>query len=153
MAEHVWSVLCHRATQDKEDNVISLLEVVEKITAQVPTPTSLTEDLAEGRTIMATRLDFANWWVRSEYDKPESAAGRAAVIAPDGEEVAGIEYPIRLEESKSYRSIIRLPGIPADKGSGLFWFLAQIQDGDEWRTVARVPLEVEIKPEAAPAET
>lgn len=150
MAEHVWSVLCHRATQDKQDNVVSLLEVAEKLMAHVDA--EMKEQIEqpeeskaeEGRALMAVRLDYVTWWIRSDLEKPENAEGRAVIFSPDGSEFVGREFPIKLEASTTYRAIMRIPALPVDRGAGIFWFETHLKDGDSWRTAARVPVAFEL---------
>ena len=146
MAEHVWSVLCRKGVQDRETNLISLLEVPEKITARGML--DLEEEIAAGRTLLPVQLELVSWWVRSDFRQEEESAGRFLMIAPDHQEVGRLDFPIDLTGSHTgRRTIAKVTRLPIDKGTGLFWSVVELQRGEGWTAVARIPLELEIVPE------
>lgn len=150
MAEHVWSVLCHKGCQDKETNQVSLLEVTEKLT--IETREDLPDSSAEqerpsDNALVRMPLELVSWWYRSDVNQPETAQARITVMAPDGEKIGESELELPLESTKSFRMISKMAGFPlrALADPGTVWFIVEQKHEESWTTVAKVPLEIEIR--------
>ncbi|MCP3963576.1 MAG: hypothetical protein GY719_37545 [bacterium] len=156
MAEHIWSVLCYKGVEDKSTNQISLLEVIEKVVLQADFLESALRNAPEGakRLLMPLQVQLVSWWRRSDRDQVEEPTrARLAIIDVDGEEFSNNEMALPMDEHHRYRTIVKIPAMPIDRGSGTMWFTVSLQDGEEWAVVASLPLEVEISNPAPPAET
>ena len=143
MIEHVWTVLCRRSVVDSDTNSISLIESVESIQfgldkpKDAPTPAGL-----------PLELELVTLWIRSDRRVPEHSQYRVFVQLPDeSEREAGESVIIDLREFERLRARVRFDGIPF-VGPGRYRFVVQLQEGEAWTTVARVPLDIE---ETAPS--
>ncbi len=155
LAKHIWSVLCRKGIQDKETNQISLVEVIEKVVLQGDIVKGARANAPEGaqRLMVPIQMQLVSWWARSDREQPEAARARLAIIDVDGKEFSNNEMPLPLDEHASYRTIMKIPAVPIDRGAGTMWIEVSKSDGEGWITVASIPLQVEITEAAEPAET
>ena len=138
MIEHVWTVLCRRAVVDSETNSMSLFDSVEVLQFGIAQPADA--PAPEG---LPVELELVTLWIRSDRTVPEHSRCRVAVQFPDNSErQVGETVEIDLREFERLRSRVHFSGIPFS-GSGRYRFLVQLQDGDNWTTVARTPLDIE----------
>lgn len=146
MARHVWSVLCYKSSIDKDDNQISLLAVTEKLTIRDPSRQDLEqlleETLAEDKGIIfPVNLHLVTWWVRSDYEKPETRPLRLQVLFPDGKRIVAGEGVIDLTKAAGHRVRWALNTL-LFRGFGLHWFSIESKPGKRWSVAARIPLEI-----------
>jgi len=147
MAEHVWSVLCQKASIDKDTNEVSLSGVVETINVleteeKVRSELSERATPADGPPLLLFPMELVSYWTRSESATPETGVGRIGIEVPSGETLKWTETPFTLEAGFGWRLRVRMGGLPF-MGQGLYRFLVQIKDEDQeggWRTVARIPV-------------
>ncbi len=153
MAEHVWSVLCHRACIDKSTNLISLLEVTERVNVQADMAKA--DAAPEGTRLLApAQMHLASWWKRSQSEEPEAITTRLTIFDVDGGEFSSNEIPVPLDEHESYRAITAISVVPIDRGPGTMHLVVSKQDGEDWIEVARLPLEIGfVGAPAQPGET
>lgn len=144
MIEHVWSILCSRSVIDRDSNVISLHEVVEKISLAgpaVPPP--------EGATI-PLQAELVSFWSRQDVTAPARAEGRFRFIGPGGREIDQQEFQIDLTVYHRLRHRARILGLKFYQ-PGLHHFVVEVAtDAQQWSQVARVPLDIEIRNEPHP---
>lgn len=141
MAKHVWSVLCYRASVDKVTNNISLLHVIEQLKLPYSEDSLWEQVQSSGAEGISSSMELVSFWVRSDFDKPESTTMRARLVLPNGESRPTDPISIELIEHKSSRSRLQLPGISFG-GYGAYWFAIEEEMGDEWVERGRVPLHV-----------
>jgi hypothetical protein len=139
MAEHLWTVLCTKASIDSTTNNLSLFEVIEELAIS---------SFPENQTaLIALSADLATLCIRSKLDTPEKAQGRTTVIGPSGRELGTGLFEIDLSTHPRCRSITRFNALPVE-GPGEYYFVIAFSDnGTSWREVARVPLFVKIDPQ------
>ncbi len=136
MARHIWSILCTRASVDRETNNISIFDVIDRVTVG---PVG-----REVEIVLALPAEFVTLWMRSDYSTPETAVGRLRLLAPDGADLGGVPFNINLDEPHvRARSIIRMSGLPL-RGSGIYNFIVEVHkpEQEEWEQVSVLPLEV-----------
>ena len=146
MARHVWTVLCSFASVDKDSNNVSLMNVTEMLTFHVPSDFNQEEALEEG-IAGPDNLVLMTLWTRDEHDKPESAFSRYVYEEPGGKRHAIAEREIDLEKYARHRYRLTVQRMPFHK-VGIHWWLIQIAlkgKRRRWRTVAKVPLEIQIE--------
>ena len=155
MAEHIWTVLCHRACVDRETNLISLLEATEKVVVppgQLEKARAASPKAKSHRLLARVQMQLATWWKRTQRDEPEQTLSRLSMIDVDGEEFSSHEVPVPLDEFAGFRAVANIEAIPIDRGSGTMWFRVSRRDDDEWTLVASIPLEIEIAEPSEQAE-
>jgi hypothetical protein len=148
MAEHVWSVLCSKALIDNETQMVSLIEVVERviINERGEFEEAIANAPSDARPLLPHLMYLMSWWVRTNRAVPETGAFRIRTLLPSGEYSDIVAaFVISLENNTGFRARLRIPGIPW-AGIGLYWFVIEEQLGEEeWRISARIPLEVVFK--------
>jgi hypothetical protein len=132
--EHIWSVLCSRASIDRETNNISLFEVIEQIQV-LDNP---------ARDQLVGPFELVSLWARG-VGGPERGRVRVAIRGPSGRLLGQDVQEIDLREFKRVRARFRVAGIPIE-GPGAYYFSIAVA-GDEpesWTEVAKIPLEVQV---------
>jgi hypothetical protein len=141
MAEHRWSVLCHRGCIDKYSNMLSILDVTDELIIQA------TRDPESENASVTLELQLVTMWARSEPDRPEISWSTVMLRLPDGNAVlVSPAADVNLESHSRLRLILRVQTIPF-KGEGTYWFIigaANSSDGP-FEPVGRVPLDIKIK--------
>jgi hypothetical protein len=160
MAHHVWSVLCLRGIVDAETQQITLFEVVEKLTITATRDAvkrDIEEATAKGKVPLMTHpMQIVSWWVRSEHDVPEEGALRLRVLSPSGEGPQAGPFPINLRDNHGFRFSAKNPAVPIHNIEDLgkyWWYIMEQRTGEgeeDWETVARLPLKVELQEVAKP---
>ena len=69
-------------------------------------------------------------------------------LSPDGDELLSAEFHIDLTDHERRRHIFNVHGLPIS-GSGRHEWSVDEQVGNDWNTVSRVPLDVNIEVEIA----
>lgn len=150
MAEHVWSVVCKTSLVDPNTQVISLFEVVEKITLQsdrgeIDAQIELAREKGNKGVRFPLQMQVVSWWVRSDYDQPELAEGRVSLLNPASERLLEQLLPIDLLEETARRLTVSLDRFPLT-ALGLHWFVVEQKRSKSkkslWKNVTRIPLEV-----------
>ena len=143
MPNHIWSVLCTKASIDRETNIVSLLEIVEEITIASPLPAA-----TNGPVVLAVRAEFVSLWERNRAQEPERALGRLTIQGPTGRPLGGAEFEINLGEKSRTRTIAKLEGLPVS-GAGRHAMVVECRSvpENEWAQVARIPFELVIPPQ------
>lgn len=144
MPEHFWSVLCYKGCLDQYTNQVSLLDVIDQVVVrplgeQPPINT---------KAAMPIHLNIVSLWGRAEADKPERIQVRVVVVAPDGSEIRpGGHVDGDLETKWRLRTFMRFDSMPF-RGAGHYRFAVEHRsnEGDEWRRVASLPLDLRIEP-------
>lgn len=143
MAEHRWSILCHRACVDKYSNMLSLLDVTDELqispVGEIPP--------SEENPLLGVKLQLISMWGRSVPGEPERFWADVAIIMPNGETfAAGERVPGDLETFHRTRLIFGIPALPF-RGPGTYWFYVGVASSpeDPLAFAARVPLEIKMK--------
>jgi hypothetical protein len=138
MAQHVWTIICKKASIDKETNVISFFEVLEALQFTGP-------DMTKKSGALPFPVEIVTLWSRTEVARAERATGRVRLRFPDGSEVEGTQLDVNLTEHARLRTFVQMQAFPL-KGAGIYDFHIDLRDDDRgrWETVARIPLVVTL---------
>lgn len=154
MPEHIWSVLCYKGCLDQYTNQVSLLDVVEGVTIRtIGAPPRKAKNVA-----MPFNLNIVSMWLPADRSIPEKIQVRVVVIAPDGTEISPGGYlEGDLTSRPRLRTFMRFSAVPYH-GGGTYRFAVEYRgsEGDQWRRVASLPMDLEIGeplPDATPART
>ena len=133
--QRIWSVICSKSIIDKDTNVISLIESLERVLF------STQEDVK----VLGLSFHVVSFWVRSRPDEPERALSRVVVQSPEGELLLDDtpELEINLVDHQRFRTVMRFQVLPY-AGNGIYQFIIQSRasEADEWKDEAAVPLEI-----------
>lgn len=141
---HIWSVLCKKASVDRETNVVSLFEVIEKLTI-TQNPLAPTQ-VVPSEFVMP--LDFEIVTLISNITKQDKKPLIKIELFNSKEEKMGeIEDQLKVTpvEATSLRSRVVFNTIKI-KGAGTYIFKINIKKNkaEDFTEVAKIPLEVEI---------
>lgn len=144
---HIWSVVCSKASIDRETNNISLFEVLESVQMQITGPFQYPGSVPLEAT-------FVTLWARDNSAEPISAQSQIRILAPDRSVLGTIASAVDLQSNPRTRQITQLKGFPI-VGSGPYEFEVawRANDADGWHVVSRVPFEVSVTIEAPSAAT
>jgi hypothetical protein len=137
MIDHVWSVVCSRASTDRETNNLNLFDVIEQVNVLGPLPDP------GAKVALPIPFEIVSLWSRRQPAEAEESRGRVKLLAPNGTEVFAQEFPVSLMENPRMRTQMRSVGFPMS-GTGRYTFTVEIQRaGGDWESVARIPVQLE----------
>jgi hypothetical protein len=145
MIEHVWSVVCGRATTDRESNNISLVDVFEQLNllGPVPGPAPIAvEGEAPKQPAVPLQFELVSLWIRQNPDEEEESVGRIRFVSPQNQDLIAHEFPVNLVHNPRMRTQLKSSAIPL-AGPGRYRFVVEIRRAGAWDTVARIPLLVQ----------
>lgn len=142
MPKHVWSVVCRKAVTDRDENSVSLHEVIEMVT--------VSQDPLDGEhgadpVGIPLQHDVTSLWTRENREVPERASTRTRIRAPNGREFKGPIAPLDLTHYRRLRSNVRFQSFPY-VGPGDYALFVDVSTDEQktWRTVAELPLEIAL---------
>lgn len=150
--EHVWSVVCSSSSVDRETNNISLFNLIEKLTFNIPT-TVLEKVKREEKRSIAFPIEFE---VVSRFRRSEAKEGfafdyRLRVLNAESRIIfAGQEQKIALKEGiDNIRIRNQFKNIPIQK-TGIYKIVIEIRNVGEttFRSVYSIPLDIVVKEES-----
>jgi len=135
-ALHVWTILCKRSEVESDAGRLTLIEPMEQLNVgRVSIPEGATG------TFVPLRAEIISLWSRESLDEPARAEARVRLFNPQRRPIGKIQLSVDLTETPREHQRKRFNMLPFE-GPGLYWFEVEVQEGGEWRGVARVPLEV-----------
>ena len=139
MINHVWTVVCSKSVVDKETNNVSLLEVIEQLTFEGP-------EEPKQVTNLPFLGEIVSLWSRAQKDENPLGTGKIVIEDNAGAGIGEVEFQIDLREFQRARTILKFNAMPF-KASGTQVFHIQYKFGgaDEWKTAAKVPVEMTFK--------
>ncbi|MCB9637393.1 MAG: hypothetical protein H6728_10345 [Myxococcales bacterium] len=139
MISHVWTVICSRSVIDEDTKNISLMDVVEQVTIDA-------ESAKQKDVLLPLPFEVVTLWSREDEAGKSNTEARLRLLSPEGTEINQQFYKIDLSEHPRMRTRIRVPGLPfVGPGNYVFCVDLRRQDGETWREVARVPLQLQVE--------
>jgi hypothetical protein len=160
MAEHAWTVLCQRTLVDSGTNLLSMIDVFDRL---IVNQSSEIEDVERelekvrsegGRGIIfPARMQVVTQWFRSDSSQPETSRLRLSLADPSGDRLFEQEVSIELEQSLAQRITLGLDRIRVTTLGQYWWIVEKIHPAkkgkrESWVQVARIPLQVVAAPQA-----
>jgi len=147
MAEHLWTVLCERILVDTQNQVISLVDIIETLASKgLEQRVEEAKRIGKKGAILETRLQLVSWWHRDDPEE-KTVQARFLLHTPSGEIV--MVAPASLDwapDSNMLRLFVNLDKIPVAE-FGLHWFSVQrpkvLKSRTRWDTVTRLPMNIE----------
>ena len=132
---HAWSILCDRAFVDKDTNNISV-DAIEQLSFPLP-------EIPEGARglLLPYSVELVSLWYRLPTDKPAKRRARLRLEDPQHQAIGISDMEIDLTTATRQRTRARMPLVPVT-GPGVYHFVVEQGNGDGWREVARIPLEI-----------
>ena len=142
MLSHVWSVLCQEAITDAESNNISLINVYERLTIPQSIVDQIPSDKDGAKFAFPHRL--VSMWIRDTKDSAK-ANYRIRLLSPDGKPiVVSVEATIEIKPPKQRMRTLLVGNELFFSRPGIYNFQVQLKTAKNWRTVAKVPLDMVV---------
>ena len=148
--KHVWSVLCKESIINNDDNVISLLGVLEELNTTITLMDS--KHSRPEKINIPINFEIVNYWVK-ELSEEVKMQIKTSTIDPDGKELNNVvSESIFPQEVKRLRSRLKVQGLSVTK-NGEYNFRISVKTDKEkdYKLVAELPLSVKIHMEEAKA--
>ena len=142
MPKHIWSVLCRRGVVDAETNVLSIDEVLEKVTLTVKKESD-TKEAEQGGFIFPLAYELMSFFQVEGQKKWEM---KLEYLNSKGKLLTQNTYPLESpEKSTRFRYKVQISGLSVkENGDYLFRISLRSTEKDEFKVVAEIPLEVEV---------
>jgi hypothetical protein len=143
VVRHAWSVLCDRAFIDRDTNNISV-DAIEQLRFPMP-------EIPQGARgiLLPYSVELVSLWYRLPTDTPSRQRARLRLENPQRQALGVYEMEVDLTSATRQRTRARMSTVPVT-GPGIYCFVVEQARGEEWREVARVPLEVQSVKQLAP---
>ncbi|MCY4063161.1 MAG: hypothetical protein OXG53_12385 [Chloroflexi bacterium] len=138
--EHIWTLVCHITSEDKNTGAFSLINALERIEFSGD-PAQLDADQ------FVVPLNYhlvTTWWCENPEECTESQI-RVRLISPNNEDLGGPDLDVSFGDSQYSRFNLNLQGFPY-KGDGVYRYVVSRVLGDEEVEVQRIPIAVERLP-------
>ena len=138
MINHVWSILCHSSSIDRDNNNLSLFEVLNSISVYAK----------EGNEInIPIKFELVSLWEKIEYEKPVRGKVRLVFVYPNGRKNTIFENILEWDKTPFYRTRVNIQGLLL-RQSGRHVFLVEFKDEskDRWSRVCELPMLIKIEP-------
>lgn len=127
MPKPVYIICCEKSITDKEDNLISILSVIEKFTVEIDS-SSLSSD-PDKKILLKKDFQTVVGWLREEDEVGDEFESNLMIVTPDGTEMhTESSHPIKFDKDKPlHRITYRVPGIPMG-GDGVYRVIGRIRN-------------------------
>lgn len=152
MIKHIWSVLCQKTIIDSDTNNISLVDILEQLTANV----NIKDPKNEPKEInVPINFEVVSFWLKDSAEKVVKADLEIEIIDPEGKVLKKFPQTLKFPPNiRRLRSRLRIIGLVLTV-SGNYIFKVKIKDEKrkEYQDVAELPLEVNLKKEYTNTKT
>ena len=140
----IWALLCETTIVNRDNNNISLINVVDEITIPASPPQGPSGSDPELIKLLA--LNMVVLWVRSNLSTPESGEARIKVVAPDDIEILSAEMKVDLTESQRVRAVGQMTeNFPFTQEGQYLFKIAAKTTGLDWQELFELPLWVNVQ--------
>lgn len=141
--KHVWSVLCRESVINQDDNVISLMGVLEELnTTIIPKDPKISRP---EKITIPFNFEVVNYWTRDSSGE-DILHIKTAIIDPDGKEISSVlndsPFPNNVQK---LRARLKVQGLTLTK-NGNYFIKVSFKANKEivYKLVAELPLKVKI---------
>lgn len=139
MIEHVWSVLCEDFSISKEDNLISLFKCLEQVDLALDKET-MNSDLK----IIPVKFNLISFWIIEDMEDDNNLAFKIDLLDPENSLMSSTTKNVEIKkEWKRLRNIAKIEKLSI-KEAGRYIFEISQQEKKQFKTIARIPLDVKI---------
>lgn len=141
--KHIWSVLCRESIINQDDNVISLLGVLEELNSTI-TPINPKLHRPEKITI-PFNFEVVNYWIR-DVVREDILHIKTSIISPEEKEISSVVSDSTFSANvKKLRTRLKVQGLTVTKsGDYSIRVSFKINDEKDYKLVAELPLKVTI---------
>jgi hypothetical protein len=137
--KHVWSIACRKGLIENNTNVISLMEIFEKVDVDLKEKIKFDENKP---ALVPFSFEVVSFWKRQPEARATKGEARLNILSPKGKKLGGTSINFEIPALKSSaRTIAKVNGLPIT-GSGEYLIEIQEKRGDKFIIAAHIPLEV-----------
>jgi hypothetical protein len=144
MAQHLWTILCSKVTEDRTTNNLSIIDIIEEIGLSTSDP-DIDVTKLPGPVVVPISCTVVSNFVRSDRNVGEKTSAKIRFVGPTGGPPlfeAAVE--VDLTTFLRRRCLVSLQGLPLEK-SGPHRIEVQLETtANEFATVMELPIEVSI---------
>lgn len=144
MIKHIWSILCKESITNQEDNLISLIGLLEELNSVV---TPLTGKYKKGdKVAIPFNFELINFWIKDEEEEIKLNI-KIEIIDPSRKVLAtsvnSSPFPAKM---KRLRTRMKIQGLPVTE-NGRYTFKVSNSLGEESKfvIVSELPLDVKFE--------
>jgi hypothetical protein len=149
--QNLWSLLCKKAIVDKETNLISIIEIVEKLIVDIDmekAPDHVKEALKEGKKPLQIggEMAVASYWALSEELAGKEIFVSTVIKDGKGKELGNAKFSfIAQEGDRNHRTFLKLPSFPVTQ-DGTYTIVSTLKDkANKILAKSVLPITVEVK--------
>lgn len=148
--KHIWSILCRESIINNDDNVISLLGVLEELSSTLTLTTMGPKPPRPEKINIPFNFEIVNYWTKESSEEIKMQI-KTATVDPDGKELNSIvNESIFPKGVKKLRSRLKVQGLAVTKnGEYIFRINIKTDKEKDYKLVAELPLSVKIQIEEA----
>jgi hypothetical protein len=142
--KHVWSILCKESVINQDDNVMSLLGVLEAINSQL-TPINPTKEKPE-KIIIPFNFELTSYWIKEDEGEAKLDI-KVEIIDPQGKQLGEIvNNNVIPQNNPRFRTRLKIQGLPVTS-NGRYYFVVSSKDNSssKYSKHAEIPLDVTLK--------
>lgn len=146
--QHVWSVLCKKSIIDPDENLISLIDCIERLTI---TASGDVQNLKNMPAVsLPVQLELVSYWILDEKIK-KSPSAIVEIYDPLKKKLGTAELNLTVKKgSNGVRNILKLPNLVVTT-SGTYNFIVKYKDEkiSSFKEIARLPLQLKLELKSA----
>lgn len=140
--KHIWSVACQKTLVDANTNILSLLEVLEKIDINIKNASKIKD---KNSLTVPIHFEVTSFWRKIETNKAVQGEAKIVIYSPQNAEIANASVKFTISaKAKSSRTIVKINGMRLT-GPGEYKIEVQEKVGQEHIVVAEIPFDVTIE--------
>ncbi len=138
--QHIWTILCQFASEDKNSNALSLINVIDRI--QITADPD--KDALDG-IILPINFHLVSMWRCEKTEERDEAKAQVKLYSPDMDDLGDINFSIGATNSVFARLNTKINGFPY-KGDGLYVYKVFHVQEEKPVEVQHIPVNVELIP-------
>lgn len=143
---HIWTIACRKSLLDQETNNLNLFDIMEEITLQGSSVQNINFSKVEKFGI-PIEFEIISLWERFDINEPILTQYKIEQLSPSGKLINEHGAELRIEGvSRRLRTIGKVRGLELT-GPGIYHFVTKVKDGEIWKEVGRIPLEIKLQNE------
>ena len=141
--------MCQKSITDKDNNLISLVEVIERLTVSLNEEFLKQVHAAKAQKPYAFQHPFelVNMWQFDDSTPERSIEARLELLDPTAKVLSTLDYDVKIQpDQQRLRVNIKIPIVQVTVG-GAYWFRVSVRSLGKkgYQEVANVPLEMVVQ--------
>jgi hypothetical protein len=145
---YLWTIICRKSIEDSKTRTISIFEILEQVTIQVPKDLLERIKTSTGEKFgIPLEYEIVSMWERDDINAKQNVATIIEIVDPTGEVIQKVEQPLPFADGKrNVRLTGKVQGFPVTK-SGIYRYRIRLKEGDSVsEPKGDIPLEIVLSP-------